>query len=486
MNSKSIDPQSFRNGFLKLFTFGFLENDQRIIEQEVGSQRYIEDIEKYGEKVKIAYDILIALLNLAPIYADWVTYMYFYEKRTYENMDFNKYMDGKVIPLSNKQAFEMLINFDDASIYAAIADLGINDISLTFDLFNKIKEGNYDNYLDIIVTNNLSTLKLNVNLRILAAIINMDIKSRRMFEEFDKYIENVTPRSPLSIKKYKMIEDRSSAYSNFRDNEETLINLEESGKYEDWFDLIIVYGTNNLSLIKTELKDIKEKYSTKLNFYSKHMLEIENSPYFNIIEKYGTILDIKESYDAYLKSEKSVSSCVEFLIEQNNIGSAKDDEIKVEKAMSPMIEVNKLKALKEKRHLDFPSRLVNNSEPNRIFVDEHIPILTEIYNLYGGGFEKMTCEEFLYLFGATKEPPFNYDPPYYWSGDHSTMKALIRILYSPQPKILKSLILHSSDKELGVKSHDWGRNKNKVAYVDIETNIIDIIKRVTGKILKKL
>lgn len=185
----------------------------------------------------------------------------------------------------------------------------------------------------------------------------------------------------------------------------------------------MVEGSYNLSLIKTELKDITEKYSTKLNFYSKHMLEIENSPYFNIIEKYGTILDIKESYDAYLKSEKSVSSCVEFLIEQNNIGSTKEDENKVEKAMSPMIEVNKLKALKEKRHLDFPSRLVNNSEPNRIFVDEHIPILTEIYNLYGGGFEKMTCEEFLYLFGATKEPPFNYDPPYYWSGEHSTMKA---------------------------------------------------------------
>lgn len=58
--------------------------------------------------------------------------------------------------------------------------------------------------------------------------------------------------------------------------------------------------------------------------------------------------------------------------------------------------------------------------------------------------------------------------------------------YTRQPRLLKHLILHSSDKATGATTHDWGKNKNHVAYKDVENNIIGIIKRVTGKELKEL
>lgn len=40
--------------------------------------------------------------------------------------------------------------------------------------------------------------------------------------------------------------------------------------------------------------------------------------------------------------------------------------------------------------------------------------------------------------------------------------------------------------EKGATGHDWGKNKDKVAYADIEETIISIVARLTGKTLKRL
>ncbi len=98
----------------------------------------------------------------------------------------------------------------------------------------------------------------------------------------------------------------------------------------------------------------------------------------------------------------------------------------------------------------------------------------------------MSCEEFLYLFGVSSKTPYTYNPPYYWCGNESTLKAILKVLYIRQPRLLKRLILHVSDKEKGATVHDWSKNKDKVAYRDVERIIIDIIHRLSGKVLKEL
>lgn len=138
------------------------------------------------------------------------------------------------------------------------------------------------------------------------------------------------------------------------------------------------------------------------------------------------------------------------------------------------------------KRLDFPTRFINETAPSQIYAQEREPILTEIFKIYGSYFENMSCEDFLYLFGATSKIPLTYNPPYYWSGDESTLKAILRVLYIRQPRLLKQLILHVSDKEKGATGHDWGKNKDKVAYANIEETIISIVARLTGKTLKRL
>lgn len=136
--------------------------------------------------------------------------------------------------------------------------------------------------------------------------------------------------------------------------------------------------------------------------------------------------------------------------------------------------------------LPFPTRLISATDLP-ISAQEQEQVLRNLYDMYGGSFESMSYEEFLYLFGsAFSKKPASYNPPYYWTGDESTMKALLRILYTQQPRIFKTLILHISDKESGAKSHNWSRNKDKVAYRDIEANIIKMVHQDTGKTLKEL
>lgn len=138
------------------------------------------------------------------------------------------------------------------------------------------------------------------------------------------------------------------------------------------------------------------------------------------------------------------------------------------------------------RNLYFPTRLDEGITPVQLYTPEKIAVLTEIYKVFGGPFENMTSEDFVYLFGASNVVPSTYNPPYYWCGDESTLKALLKVLYIRQPRLLKLLILHVSDKKTGATGHDWGVNKNKVAYRDVERSVIDIVKRLTGKNLKEL
>ncbi len=142
--------------------------------------------------------------------------------------------------------------------------------------------------------------------------------------------------------------------------------------------------------------------------------------------------------------------------------------------------------LESNNNLIFPTRLTSTPAPNRIYTEEQIPVLKEIFKVYGSYFEEMTCEDFLYLFGALKKAPITYNPPYYWTGDESMMKAILRIFYTRQPRLARSLILHISDKQSGFINHDWGKNKNKVSYLHIEDGIADIIQNITRKTLKRL
>lgn len=140
----------------------------------------------------------------------------------------------------------------------------------------------------------------------------------------------------------------------------------------------------------------------------------------------------------------------------------------------------------DSRSLSFPTRLDREITQPQLYIHEKVAVLTEIYNVFGGQFEDMTSADFVYLFGASNKVPSTYNPPYYWCGDESTLKAILKVLYVRQPRLLKQLILHVSDKEKDATGHDWGKNKDKVAYRDVERIIIDIIHRLTGKALKEL
>lgn len=137
------------------------------------------------------------------------------------------------------------------------------------------------------------------------------------------------------------------------------------------------------------------------------------------------------------------------------------------------------------RNFNFPTRLAAGVSQN-LYTNERIAVLTEIYHVFGGSFENMTCDDFVYLFGASNKVPSTYNLPYYWCGDEATLQAILRILYFRQPRPLRQMILHVSDKKNGAKDHDWATNKDKVAYADIEETIVSIVARVTGKILKKI
>lgn len=101
----------------------------------------------------------------------------------------------------------------------------------------------------------------------------------------------------------------------------------------------------------------------------------------------------------------------------------------------------------------------------------------------------MKEEDFIYLFGGTGHPPVSYNPPYYWTGEESIMKALLKVLYKRQPRALKNLILSDEDKINGETSHDWSRNKTSISNDirdEVEEYIIQAVEKVCGAKLKPL
>lgn len=214
-----------------------------------------------------------------------------------------------------------------------------------------------------------------------------------------------------------------------------------------------------------------------------------SDPIAKVMQEITEESSFQKIYNRYVQFPRDAERCMAFcgkLIHwlNDNLGidiSADDLDIETPNSgnIRPIISSNT-------QRLDFPTRFINETAPSQIYAQERDPILTEIFKIYGSYFENMSCEDFLYLFGATSKIPLTYNPPYYWSGDESTLKAILKVFYTRQPRLLKHLILHSSDKATGATTHDWGKNKNHVAYKDVENNIVGIIKRVTGKELKKL
>lgn len=134
------------------------------------------------------------------------------------------------------------------------------------------------------------------------------------------------------------------------------------------------------------------------------------------------------------------------------------------------------------RFSQFPTRLI---AVKGVYAQSYNDILKAIFDKFNF-FENMSAEDFIYLFGGLGSCPSSYNPPFYWSADEGILKAIIRILYVRQPRNLNKLILRVADKGIGCSSHKWSTNKNKVAYFDIETQIIDIVKQVCGAELPRL
>lgn len=127
----------------------------------------------------------------------------------------------------------------------------------------------------------------------------------------------------------------------------------------------------------------------------------------------------------------------------------------------------------------FPDRI-------KVYSNHYNAILTEIYKYYGGGFEDMSCEDFIYLFGGTGKMPKSYAPPFYFMNDDARLKALIRILYVRQPRKFGNIILHISDKATGAIYHDWGVNKKGASYIDDEKLIQSIVSSIAGVKMESL
>lgn len=144
---------------------------------------------------------------------------------------------------------------------------------------------------------------------------------------------------------------------------------------------------------------------------------------------------------------------------------------------------------KDTRHFDFPTRLISEVEPTGMNSDDRIKILTYVFKkLLPGNFLDVTVEDFIYLFGGSKEVPKSYHLPFVWDGEDAVIKALFRIFYIPNkpPKYWRELIITKYDKDRGIAKHNWAWNKNAVAFEDLERGITNFIFAQTGKELKQL
>lgn len=156
--------------------------------------------------------------------------------------------------------------------------------------------------------------------------------------------------------------------------------------------------------------------------------------------------------------------------------------------ISPIDELKKEKSKKYSLSFDrlpVPTRFTEN----KIGSQYYEAILRQLYSLYGYNFINMSEDEFVYFFEGTNKKPLSYNPPYYWGSDASSMKALLRILYSSSTGETNSsrsfgrLILMPNDSNMEEPYHNW-RGKHNLGVgrlTALEKSLQDIVKNVTGK-----
>lgn len=445
-----------------------------------------EDIEIAPENIqKIGINqYWLILREFAPTVADCLAFdQLVLSFKEFENID------SDLLPVSNRDAFSFLTQLRDDELKFALGSLSDNPLVI-YELYNLVVDGDFDAYKKYLYANQISTYLLNK--RIALYVLNS-----KSINEGQKMVKNAFTMSDdeIGLTEYAYMEKLKNASPDLIDRKMgNILSMIETAEKDESIsdDHVMQFLEYPLYLIKSTIKDAELKEEKELNPYEKKLLVLRSSPYYPILEKINFCLE-----NTILNTDKNkLWSAVNIIQECNEAFEMKRDDTADANRLIKSETLQKEDSFSIPssyssvgNHLDFCSRLTSEKQmtPSPVSAQEQEPILREIYNLYGGLFEDITCEEFLYLFGASfvKRPPV-YSPPYYWKGTVSSMKALLRILYLQQPRILKELILHISDKETGAKSHDWGRNKNRVAYRDIESNIIKIVHRVTGKTLKEL
>lgn len=431
----------------------------------------------------------LVLREFAPIVADCLAFdqltLSFKEFASNESVD-----NLEIHPVSNKDGFSFLTELRDDELRFALASISDNPI-VRYELYDIVKDGEYDAYKQYLRENKISSYLLNKRI----ALYELNTIS---ITEGQELVKNTLfkPDDELGLEDYAYIEKLKNASPDLIDSrmDNILSMIETAEKDESISDeQMIMFLEYPLSLIKFTIIETQNKEEKELNPYEKQLLALRSSPYYAILENFNSCLE-----DTALKSNKNeLWSAVNVIQNYNDSfeaeiadkSSVNNETIKTKTIRKEDGMPIPISPISERKRLDFPTRLTSEKllSPSSISAQEQEPVLREIYNIYGGSFENMSCEEFLFLFGAAfVKQPASYHPPYYWLGNESAMKALLRILYIQQPRSLKELILHIADKETGVKGHNWSRNKNRVPYRDIEANIIKIVHRITGKTLKEL
>lgn len=141
---------------------------------------------------------------------------------------------------------------------------------------------------------------------------------------------------------------------------------------------------------------------------------------------------------------------------------------------------------------NFPKALQRMREPDRLTLikykngDDKEKILRKIFKQFCASVFDITEDQFVYLFGIGTKVPEEYNPPFFWTGDQTTFKHLLRILYDPIDRKARKLILAPGDEKLENPEHIWSCNKDRVAGKPIEDSVIGIVKEVSNQDLPPL
>lgn len=380
--------------------------------------------------------------------------------------------------VSYQEIAEIFLQYNRRILVAALLKANVNNNTLVNAL------AAYEEYDVTLLAKSLEDIPLN-DLFSQYVLVNVH---HELFKQWIK-IDNLEDDEIIEISGHR------SAYQDLLDLDDT--DFEKKDVLDRITDMI--HKINNYQLEVIDASIVKKACIVLAGIY--RLLKTELGKTDPIVETVKKILD-RDSYQRisqmYVDFWRDQQEIKEFIIEVSKFMGCfipiSQEEINElinltlnEECENDNVDKRPVIANNDTRQLVFPTRFINCVQPNQIYAHEQVPILIEIYHAYGGYFENMSCEDFLYLFGAAStKRPVTYNPPYYWSGDVAFMKAILRVFYTQQPRLVKELILHTSDKETGAKSHDWSRNKNRVAYRDIEMSIIKIVHGVTGKTLKEL